>query len=144
MVLEKIKQMFRGVSHDHKDIKVLVIEDNEVDMKIACAAIDRGGYRALQAWDGKTGLEMAQALLPDLIILDYNLPDCKGPDICKILKNDKFTCNIPVLFLTSMDSPTCVIDCYEKGGENYLYKPIKPKYLLKQIEQTLQDRKLAK
>ena len=143
MVLEKIKQIFRGPTPDNKHIKILVVEDNEVDMKVACAAIDRGGYSAIKAYDGKTGLEMVQSRLPDLIILDYNLPDIQGPEICKILKGDNATRHIPVLFVTSMDSPGSVIDCYEKGGENYLYKPIKPKFLLKQIEQTLQDRKLA-
>ncbi len=143
MVLERIKQIFKGKAPDNKHIKILVIEDSAVDMKVAFTAIERGGYSALQAWDGKTGLEMAQSKLPDLIILDYNLPDSKGPDICKILKGDDATRHIPVLFLTSMDSPGSVIDCYEKGGENYLYKPIKPKFLLTQIEQTLQDRKLA-
>jgi CheY-like chemotaxis protein len=143
MVLEKFTQLFKAKAPDYKHIKILVIEDNPVDQKVAVAAIEKGGYTALWAIDGKTGLEMAQAKLPDLIILDYNLPDSKGPEICKTLKNDDATRHIPVLFLTSMDSPGSVIDCYEKGGENYLYKPIKPNYLLKQIEQTLHDRKMA-
>lgn len=143
MVLEKIKEIFSQPVPNNQHIKILVIEDNLVDMKIACEAIRRGGYSAVQAFDGKTGIEKAQALLPDLIIMDYNLPDSTGPQNCRILKHDDHTKHIPVLFLTSMSSPSSVIDCYEQGGENYLYKPIKPKFLLKQIEQTLKDRKIV-
>ena len=139
MVFDKFKQMFSGAC-DHKHIKILVVEDNEVDMKVACAAVERGGYSALKAYDGKTGLSMSKEFLPDLIILDYNLPDCKGPDICKTLKGDTSTSRIPVLFLTSMSSPGSIIDCYEQGGENYLSKPINPKFLLKQIDQALKDK----
>ncbi len=122
-------------------ITILVIEDNEVDQRMACAALERGGYQALKAYDGKTGLELAKQHLPGLIILDYNLPDTKGPELCKILKNHYDTQHIPVLFLTSMDTPDSIIDCYEQGGENYLSKPISSKDLLKQIELTLKDRK---
>lgn len=139
MVFEKIRGAFK-VPNGHKHIKVLVIEDNEVDMRIACAAVERGGYSALKAYDGQSGLSMTKEFLPDLIILDYNLPDCKGPDICKTLKTDAATGRIPVLFLTSMTSPGSIIDCYEQGGENYLAKPINPKFLLKQIDQALKDK----
>lgn len=132
--------MFFSNPPDKKHIKILVIDDSEVDMKVACAAIERGGYSTLKAFDGKTGLSMIKEHLPDLVILDYNLPDFKGPDICKTLKIDATTGRIPVLFLTSMDSPGSIIDCYEQGGENYLAKPIDVKFLLKQIDEALKDK----
>ena len=140
MFWHRFKDFF-AAKPDKSAVRILVIEDNEVDQKIACAAVERGGYHAFKAYDGKTGLAMAQTLLPDLIILDYNLPDSKGPDICKVLKVDETTRRIPVLFLTSMNSPGTIIDCYEQGGENYLAKPVNPKFLLKQIDQALKDRK---
>ena len=140
MVLTIITQLFSNAP-DNKHIKILVIDDNEIDQKVACAAIERGGYSTLKAYDGKSGLAIAQSKLPDLIILDYNLPDVNGPEVCKILKADQSTRGIPVLFLTSMTSPGSIIDCYEQGGENYLAKPINPKFLLKQINQALKDRK---
>jgi CheY-like chemotaxis protein len=132
---------FISPKSSQKNIRILVIEDNEVDQKIACAAVERGGYSAFKASDGKSGVEMAQTLLPDLIILDYNLPDSKGPQICQALKVNEATSRIPVLFLTSMDSPGSIIDCYEQGGSNYLAKPVNPKFLLKQIDQALKDQK---
>jgi CheY-like chemotaxis protein len=126
---------------DNKHITILVIDDSMVDQKVACAAVERGGYSIILAGDGQSGIAKATEHKPDLIILDYNLPDAIGPQICETLKKNQTTANIPVLFLTSMDTPDSIISCYEKGGENYLAKPISPKTLLKQIEQTLKDSK---
>jgi DNA-binding response OmpR family regulator len=121
-----------------KHIKVLVIEDTEVDQRVACAAIERGGYTALKAIDGKSGFEMAKEYRPQLIILDYNLPDIKGPDVCKLIKAHSDTSHIPVLFLTSLTDPDYVVNCFEQG-ENYLSKPISVNLLLKQIDSILKD-----
>ena len=104
---------------------------------MACAAIERGGYTALKA-DGKSGFEMAKEQKPHLIILDYNLPDIKGPEVCKLLKAHMDTHHIPVLFLTSLTDPDNVINCFEQG-ENYLAKPISINLLLKQIDSILKD-----
>jgi DNA-binding response OmpR family regulator len=123
-----------------KDIKVLVIEDTEVDQRLACAAIERGGYTALKAGDGKSGFELAKEQKPDLIILDYNLPDIKGPEVCKLLKAHYDTQQIPVLFLTSMTDPDYVVNCFEQG-ENYLAKPVSSSFLLKQIDHILKGTK---
>jgi len=117
-------------------MKVLVIDDAEVDQRVACAAVERGGYSAFKASDGKSGLELAIQEKPNLIILDYNLPDIKGPELCKLLKANVDTASIPVLYLTSMTAPAKVINCFEHG-ENYLAKPISVKLLLKQIDSIL-------
>ena len=120
------------------NIKVLVIDDTDVDRRVACAAIERGGYTALKASDGKSGFELAKEQKPQLVILDYNLPDLKGPEVCKLLKAHLDTTNIPVLFLTSMTDGDSTIKCFEQG-ENYLAKPISPALLLKQINIILKD-----
>src|SRR5476649_2957454 len=121
-----------------KHIKILVIEDTEVDQRIACAAIEKGGFTALKANDGKSGFELAKKEKPDLIILDYNLPDIKGPEVCKLLKTHTDTAHIPVLFLTSLTDPDYVVNCFELG-ENYLSKPISINLLIKQIDSILKD-----
>ena len=121
-----------------KHIKVLVIDDGAVDQRLVCAAIERGGYTALKANNGKSGLELAQEQKPNLIILDYNLPDIKGPEVRELLKAHGDTQRIPVLFLTSSTEPGNVIKCFEQG-RNYLAKPISTKLLLKQINSMLKD-----
>ena len=136
-MLNKIISLFQP-KIEHKHVKVLIIDDTEVDRRIACAAIERGGYTALKAIDGKSGYELAKAEKPHLIILDYNLPDTKGPDLCKLLKANLDTHHIPVLYLTSMTGPENVIHCFEQG-ENFLAKPISVKLLLKQITSIVKD-----
>jgi len=139
-MFSKILSIFNPPA-SQKHIKVLVIDDTEVDRRIACAAVERGGYTALKAVDGKSGFETAKTEKPHLIILDYNLPDAKGPDVCKILKAHADTSHIPVLFLTSLTGPDNVINCFEQG-ENYLAKPISVNLLLKQINLILKNVKV--
>jgi DNA-binding response OmpR family regulator len=139
-MLNKILSIFKSKALQ-KHIKILVIEDTEVDQRIACAAIERGGYTALKANDGKSGFELAKKSKPDLIILDYNLPDIKGPEVCKLLKAHTDTQQIPVLFLTSLTDPDYVINCFEQG-ENYLSKPISVDLLLKYIDSILKNIKI--
>jgi CheY-like chemotaxis protein len=121
-----------------KHIKILVIDDSMVDQRLACAAIERGGYTALKANDGKSGLELAKEQKPHLIILDYNLPDIKGPELCKLLKAHDGTQQIPILFLTIANEPGSVIKCFEQS-ENYLAKPVSIKLLLKKINSILKE-----
>ena len=141
MFLKKLQEFFAAKPVKQNN-RILIIDDNPIDQKVICAAIERAGHRTFKAFDGKTGLAMAGELLPDLIILDYNLPDISGPKVCEALKADGPTGGIPVLFLTWRDSPNSIIDCYDYGGENYLAKPINPKLLVRQIEQILEDKKL--
>jgi len=136
-MLNKILSFFKPKS-SRKHIKILVIDDAEVDQRVASTAVERGGYTVLKAGDGKSGLKLAREQNPSLIILDYNLPDIIGPEVCKILKANDATKEIPVLYLTSMDAPGMVINCFEQG-ENYLAKPISVKLLLKQIEIILKN-----
>ena len=138
MISELLDIFKPKIAQNH--IKVLVIDDAEVDQRVACAAVERGGYTVFKAGDGKSGLELAKKEKPSLIILDYNLPDIIGPELCKLLKADQDTSSIPVLYLTSMTAPLKVINCFEQG-ENYLAKPISVKLLLKQIDSILKKNK---
>ncbi len=136
-MLGKMFSMFKPPIQQ-KHIKVLVIEDTQVDQHLVCSTIEKGGYTALKSDNGKDGFELAKKEKPNLIILDYNLPDLKGPEVCKLLKTHFDTQNIPVIFLTSLTDPDYVVNCFEQG-ENYLAKPISSKLLLKQINSILNN-----
>ncbi len=140
-MFSRIFQKFSSKPPDNGHIKILIIEDNEVDQKLVSSTVSRGGYTPLSAYEGNAGFILAKENKPDLIILDYNLPDITGPVVCKMLKNESLTKDIPVLFLTSMDTPGSIINCYEEGGENYLSKPINGKFLLEQINIALKEKK---
>ena len=138
-MFEKLFSIFKPKTL-HKEIKVLVIDDTDVDRRLSCAAVERGGYTAINAADGKSGIALARDQKPQLIILDYNLPDLQGPEVCKLLKSHLDTQHIPVLYLTSLTGPDNVINCFEQG-ENYLAKPISINLLLKQINSILKENK---
>ncbi len=143
-MLWKIIQYIFGAKPTAKSFHILVIDDNPVDQKVICSALERGNYQVSSALDGKSGFEMAKTAKPDLIILDYNLPDTIGPEVCKLIKTHALTRHIPVLFLTWMDTPGSIINVYDHQAENYIVKPVNQKYLIQQVEQTLQERKSEK
>ena len=118
--------------------KILVVEDNEVDRKVIVATLQRRGYTVMTAENGAVGLEMAKAKLPDVIVLDCEMPVMGGVEMCRRLKESKPGQNIPVLFLTSVDTPRNVIDCFEADASNFLTKPLNSSVLLSQIRSILE------
>ena len=123
---------------------ILVIEDGEVERKVISHTLEKRGYRVLTAADGESGFKTAQEQKPDLILLDIILPDTLGTEVCKKLKMEHSTQNIPVIFLTAKDTPNNVIDSYEVGAEYFLAKPISAKTLIQQVEMTFKDRDQTK
>lgn len=122
-----------------KNRLILFMEDNEVDQRLIEKILTKKKYRVILAPDGESGLEMVRKERPDLILLDVILPGINGMEVCKQLKKDSATQNIPVIFLTGMDTPKNLIDCYEYGAEDFLNKSISPRLLVHQIDSTLLD-----
>ena len=120
---------------------ILFVDDNEIARKMISRTLARKHYRVLLSDNGEKGLEIARTEKPDLILLDIVLPGINGIEVCKRLKNDPATQDIPVLFLTGSDTPQNILDCYEFGAENYLNKSIGAGALLSQIDMTLKERK---
>ena len=137
---ERIKKFFWGNKREiFKNRLILYIEDKEVDRRLVEKTLIKKDYRVILASDGETGLKMAQTEKPDLILLDVILPGMSGLEVYKRLKKDPETKRIPVVFLTGMDTPKNLIDCYEYGAEDFLSKSISPRLLVHQLELTLLD-----
>jgi len=118
---------------------ILFIEDNEKDRTQIEKILARRKFRVLLSPNGESGLEIAQKERPDLILLDVVLPGISGIEVCKRLKGDELTQNIPVIFITGVDTTQNLIDCYEYGADDYLNKAVSPRTLISQIELTLED-----
>jgi CheY-like chemotaxis protein len=82
------------------------------------------GYQVSFASDGLQGLESARAALPDLMVLDVDMPRMSGLDLCAVLKADAATRSVPILFLTASDSMGTAEDALAKGADGYLAKPL--------------------
>ena len=81
--------------------KVLVVEDNELNMRLFCDLLEAYGYQTYQCRDGAKAVEIARRELPDLIIMDIQLPEVSGLDITRWLKDDDKVGHIPVLAVTA-------------------------------------------
>lgn len=117
-------------------IKILAIDDNK-DNLITLGAIIKDSFPEvvfINALSGKEGIEFATIENPDVILLDIIMPDMDGFEVCRHLKQDERTRDIPVIFLTaSKESKEVRIKALEVGGEAFLYKPIDEPELVAQI-----------
>lgn len=117
--------------------KVLIIDDDLSIHKMLEASLTSGGFQVSSAMTGEDGLKKAQEVKPDIIILDVILPGMKGRAVCATLKKTPAVKDIPVMFLTSKDSPDDVQAELEAGGIGHLTKPVNPQYLIAQIKKVL-------
>lgn len=138
-MFENILKFFKKDVADLSNRLILFIDDSELDRRYIERILTKKNFRVLLASNGEQGLKTAQEQKPNLVLLDVVLPGLSGIEICKKLKKDEITKHIPIIFLTGMDTPKNLIDCYEYGAEDFLNKSIHPKALISQIEYTLKE-----
>ena len=103
---------------------VLIVEDNELNMKLFNDLLDAHGYRTLQTRDGMEALDLAREHRPDLILMDIQLPEVSGLEVAKWLKEDDELRQIPVIAVTAFAMKGDEEKIREGGCEAYLSKPI--------------------
>lgn len=116
---------------------VLYIEDNPQNMRLVRKMLKVGGYHMEEAVDGLSGLEIAKEIMPDLILVDINLPDIDGTEVTDRLKNDPAMSHIPIVALTANAMFGDRERFLDAGCDGYLAKPISKKELLGIVAQFL-------
>jgi CheY-like chemotaxis protein len=122
-----------------KDKTVLVVEDNALNMKLVVALLRIGNYEILEAIDAETGIELARQHLPDLILMDIQLPGMDGLSATRRIKEDKALRRIPIVALTSYAMPNDKEKALAMGCEGYIAKPIDTREFLENISQFLMN-----
>ena len=117
--------------------KILLVEDNEMNRDMLARRLSRRNYEVIVAVDGQAGLEMAQAQMPDLILMDLSLPVMDGWTATGKLKEDQRTRHIPVIALTAHAMTGDREKALEAGCDEFDTKPVELKRLLSKIEQLL-------
>lgn len=115
------------------DKTVLYVEDNEYNLKIVRQLLARTSYRLIEAVDGQLGVETALRELPDLILMDIQLPKLSGLDATRRLRADPKTAAIPIIVITSFALSGDDQKAKDAGASAYLAKPYSPRELLQMI-----------
>ena len=119
---------------------VLIVEDNEKNMKLARDVLQAKGYQTLEAVTGEEGVKLARERKPDLVLMDIQLPGINGIEAFKQIRGEASTKNIPVVALTASVTPTDRSAINAAGFDAFLSKPINLKEFLDTIKR-LVDRK---
>ncbi|WP_437752697.1 response regulator [Sorangium sp. So ce1389] len=103
---------------------ILLVEDNELNRDMLSRRLLRRGYAVVTAVDGESGVEMARAARPQLILMDVGLPNIDGLEATRRLKGDTRTRDIPIIVLTAHAMSSDREQAIEAGGDDYDIKPV--------------------
>ena len=103
---------------------ILVVDDDKLNRVFLTKLLKNEGYKVIQAQDGYEGFKAAHDLKPDLILLDVMMPITDGIDVCKALKKEQNTKDIPVIFVTARADKSDIVKGFEAGAVDFVTKPV--------------------
>lgn len=112
---------------------VLIVDDCELELSAFAAAFESHGIKAVTTKNPDDVLPYAIGFKPDFIILDLYMPEVSGLELCKQLKIDRRTRDIPIVFVTASDSIEDVIQSFHLGCIDYIHKPVKIDQLVREV-----------
>jgi len=116
---------------------VLIVDDEPNIVQLVRITLEDSRVQVLEAADGTTALDRAVAYRPDLVLLDVDLPDVSGLEVCRRLKEDRQLANTKVIMLTAAAQRDDVARGLAAGADEYLTKPFSPVRLLSLVEQLM-------
>ena len=119
---------------------ILLIEDNEQNRYLTTFLLERHGYQVSSCSDGRSGIEVARSLVPDLILLDIQLPAMDGYAVARALRQNQALRDTPIIAVTSYAMPGDREKALESGCTGYIEKPIDPQTFVAELELALPRR----
>ncbi len=113
---------------------VLIVDDTPANLRLLYGMLGEQGYKVRLSPNGKLALMNAQAVPPDLILLDINMPGLSGYEVCEQLKADPRTRDIPVIFISALDQTEDKVKAFTLGGVDYVTKPFQVEEVLARVE----------
>ena len=117
--------------------KIVVVEDDKDIQKVICYALKDKGYETLSVFDGEKAIDFILTEMPDLILLDWMMPSVSGLEVCRAIRREEETKDIPVIMLTAKTEEENKVTGLESGADDYITKPFSPKELLARIKAVL-------
>jgi len=124
-------------------LSVLIIDDDPNNLKVVVDTLIAYGFRVLVARTGERGLQRAERLSPDLILLDVNLPGIDGFEVCRRLRTNELTRRSPVIFMTAHAGEDDKIRGFDVGAVDYVTKPVSERELLARLRTQIEVRDLS-
>ncbi|MEE9514741.1 MAG: response regulator [Candidatus Brocadiales bacterium] len=116
---------------------ILIIEDEKDLVELIQYNLEKEGFKVVYAYDGEGGLQIARSRHPSLVLLDLMLPRLDGLEVCRRLKQDPKTADIPIIILSVKDSEADVVAGLELGVDDYVTKPFSPRILTSRVKAVL-------
>jgi len=126
------------------DIKILLVDDDPDTLEFLSYNLKKDGFEIHTVHKGKDAVEIAQKIIPNLIILDIMMPEMDGIETCEKLREIDFLDNTIIIFLTARGEDYSQIAGFQAGGDDYIMKPIKPKVLISRINALLRRHRSGK
>jgi two-component system alkaline phosphatase synthesis response regulator PhoP len=117
--------------------KILIVDDEPHILELVRFNLEAGGFKVIEAPDGQKAIELAQTENPDLILLDLMLPGTDGLEVCRILRQQKATREIPIIMLTAKSEEIDKVLGLEIGADDYITKPFSPRELTARVKAVL-------
>ncbi|OWW18750.1 putative bifunctional diguanylate cyclase/phosphodiesterase [Noviherbaspirillum denitrificans] len=124
--------------------RILIVDDTPANLRLLMHMLGEQGYIVHPATNGELALQFVQTTLPDLILLDIFMPGMDGYELCRLLKADERTRDIPVIFLSSADQAVDKLKAFSSGGVDYVVRPLHVEEVLARIRTHLSLRNLQK
>ena len=118
--------------------KVMIIDDNETNVKLLNLVLTKAGFKTDTIVNPKFAFDIIKETKPVLIFLDVNMPEVNGFQLCKMLKKDKDTKTIPIIFVSSLTDVKYIAGGLAIGGADYITKPIKPEEVVARVSVQMQ------
>jgi len=117
--------------------KILLVEDDPDIVEVVRYNLGRDGYKIAVARNGEQGLQEATRNKPDLVLLDLMLPGLNGLEVCRKLRGQRATADVPVIMLTARSEESDVVVGLEMGADDYIAKPFSPRELVARVKAVL-------
>lgn len=131
-------------SSPDSSLHILIVEDNRTQAEYLRHLLEKKGHQVTVANNGYEAIERIQEKKPDIILTDVMMPDMDGYTLCKTVKKDEKSSDIPIILVTHLYSPVDVIKGLEAGADNFIIKPYDPEYIFSRIASIMQAKEHPK
>jgi two-component system alkaline phosphatase synthesis response regulator PhoP len=139
------KEMAKEMNDDEniKEAAILVVDDNEQNLELLQAYLEDLHCRTIAARDGVEALEIIKKSKPDLVLLDVMMPKMSGFEVCRRIKNNPQTADLPVIMVTALNELGDIERAIESGTDDFLSKPVNKLELLTRVKTMLKLKHLT-